>query len=110
MIYDFMLENTDPDLVKWELDMYWVVAGGQDPVAYLKKYPNRFPLGHVKDMDKADHKRNTEVGKGAIDYANILKVAKENGMKHFLVEQETYSNSSIESMKENYAYLSKLTV
>lgn len=110
MIYDFMLENTDPDVVKWELDMYWVVAGGQDPVAYLKKYPNRFPLGHVKDMDRANNERNIELGKGTIDYANILKVAQENGMKHFLVEQETYTNSSIESMKENYAFLSKLTI
>nr|WKN35252.1 sugar phosphate isomerase/epimerase [Tunicatimonas sp. TK19036] len=110
MIYDFMLDNTDPELVQWELDMFWVVAGGQDPVAYLQKYPNRFPLGHVKDMDKQNHERNIELGKGAIDYSNILKVAKENGMKHFLIEQETYSNSSIESVKEDYQYLSELTV
>ena len=110
LMFDYLLENTDPDLVKYELDMYWVVAGGQDPVTYLQKYPNRFPLGHVKDMDKEDSERNTEIGKGSIDYTNILKVAKENGMQHFLVEQETYTNSSIESMKENFAYLSKLTV
>src|SRR5690606_24800073 len=108
--FDYLLENTDPDLVKYELDMYWVVAGNQDPVAYLQKYPNRFPLGHVKDMDKTDSEKNTEIGKGSIDYANILKVAKENGMQHFLVEQETYTSSSLESMKENYEYLSKLTV
>ncbi|MEQ9443423.1 MAG: sugar phosphate isomerase/epimerase [Cyclobacteriaceae bacterium] len=110
MIYGFMLENTDPDLVQWELDMYWVVAGGQNPVEYLQKYPNRFPLGHVKDMDKQDHERNTELGKGSIDYTRILKVAKEQGMKHFLVEQETYTSSSIESVKEDYEYLSQLAV
>ena len=62
MIYDYMLDNTDPQLVKWEMDMYWVVSGGQDPVAYFKKYPNRFPLGHAKDMDKQDRTKNTEVG------------------------------------------------
>lgn len=110
MIFDFMLENTDPELVKWELDMYWVVAGGQDPVAYLQKYPDRFPLGHVKDMDKQDKTKNAVIGTGSIDYANILKVAEDAGMKHFLVEQETFTKSPIEAMKENYEYLSNLEV
>ncbi len=110
MMYDFLLENTDPELVQWELDMYWVVAGGQDPITYLTKYPNRFPLGHVKDMDKQDNSKNAIIGQGAIDYANILKVAEKNGMKHFLVEQETFTKSSIEAMRENYAYLSEVKV
>lgn len=110
VLYDFLLENTDPELVKYEMDMYWVVAGGQDVVAYLEKYPDRFPLCHVKDMDKQDKTRNTEVGSGSIDYQKILQVAREKGVKHYFVEQEYFTRPSIESMRMNYNYLSKLTV
>jgi sugar phosphate isomerase/epimerase len=110
VLYDYLLENTDPDLVKYELDLFWVVAGNQDPIAYLQKYPNRFPLGHVKDMDKQDRTKNTEIGTGAIDYASVLKAAEEAGMEHFLVEQESFTRPSIESMRMNYNYLSSLTV
>ena len=110
MMYDFMLENTDPELVQWEMDMYWVVAGGQDPITYLKKYPNRFPLGHVKDMDKQDKTKNAIIGQGSIDYVKILEVAKDAGMKHFLVEQETFTGPSLDAMQEDYAYLSEIKV
>jgi sugar phosphate isomerase/epimerase len=110
MMYDFLLANTDPELVKYELDLFWVTAAGKDPVAYLEKYPNRFPLCHVKDMDKQDKTRNTEVGTGSIDYQKVLKAAKDNGMKHYLVEQEYFTRPSIESMRINYNNLSKMTV
>jgi sugar phosphate isomerase/epimerase len=110
VLYDYLLDNTDPETVKYELDMFWVVAGGQDPMAYFNKYPNRFPLGHVKDMDKGDKTKNTEVGSGSIDYAKILDAAKEKGMKHFFVEQESFTRPSMESMRMNYEYLSKLSV
>lgn len=110
MMYDYMLENTDADMVKYEMDMFWVVKGGQDPKAYFTKYPNRFPLGHIKDMDKQNSDNNTEIGTGSIDYAGLLKAAKDAGMKHFLVEQETFTRPSIESMKMNYNYLSTLKV
>ena len=110
MIYDFMLQNTEPSLVQYEMDIYWVVAGGQDPVAYLKKYPNRFPLGHVKDMDKEDRTKNAVIGQGSIDYLKILKAAKDAGMQHFLVEQETFTQPSIDAMKEDYEYLSQVKV
>ncbi len=110
MIYDYMLDNTDSELVKYEMDMYWVVRGGQDPKAYFSKYPNRFPLGHVKDMDKEDKTKNTEVGTGSINYAELLKAANEAGMNHYIVEQETFTRPSIESMKMDYEYLSTLKV
>jgi sugar phosphate isomerase/epimerase len=110
VLYDFMLANTNPELVKYEIDLYWVVAAGKDPVAYLEKYPNRFPLCHVKDMDKQDKTKNAEVGSGTIDYPGILKAAKANGMKHYLVEQETFTRPAIESMRISYNYLAKLTV
>lgn len=110
VLYDFMLENTDPDLVKYEMDIYWLVAAGKDPLAYFEKYPDRFPLGHVKDMDKQDNQKNSVIGKGAIDYPTILKSAREAGMKHFLVEQESFVQPSIEAMKENIDYLSALRI
>jgi sugar phosphate isomerase/epimerase len=110
MLYDYLLENTDHELVKYELDMFWVVAGGHDPVTYLNKHPNRFPLGHVKDMDKGDKTKQTEVGAGSINYAEILKVAKDKGMQHFFVEQENFTRPSIESMRMNYDYMAKVSV
>lgn len=110
MVYDYLLENTDPDLVKYEMDLFWVVAGGQEPKAYLSKYPNRFPLGHVKDMSKEDRTKNTEIGTGSIDYTSILRAAEDAGMKHYFVEQESFTRPSIESMRMNYNYLSSLNV
>ncbi len=87
-----------------------MVAGGQDPVAYLTKYPNRFPLCHVKDMSKEDKTKNTEVGTGSINYPQILKAAEASGMNHYLVEQETFTRPSIEAMRMSYNYLAGLTV
>ena len=110
VLYDYLLANTDPDLVKYELDLFWVVAGGYDPLTYFSKYPNRFPLCHVKDMDKQDKSKNTEVGSGSINYQQVLKAAKDAGMKHYLVEQETFTRPSLESMRINYNYLAGLTV
>ena len=111
VIYDYLLENTDPNLVKYEMDMYWVVAGGHDPIAYFNKYPNRFPLGHVKDMSKDDRTKNADVGNGSIDYTTILNEAQDVGMDHFFVEQENnFSPTPIESMRKNYNYLASLTV
>jgi sugar phosphate isomerase/epimerase len=109
-IYDYLLENTDPELVKYELDMYWLVRGDHDLEAYLNNHSDRFPLGHVKDMHKEDKARNAELGNGIINYQKILRVARDNGMKHFLVEQETYTNSSMESMEANAEYMSRLTI
>ncbi len=110
VMYDYMLENTDPELVKYEMDIFWVVNGGQDPVAYLKKYPNRFPLSHVKDMSKDDKSKNAVIGQGTIDFATILKEAEAAGMKHYLVEQESFIGTSMEAMAENYQYLSSLKI
>src|SRR5690606_9756379 len=73
VLYDYILDNTDPELVLMELDMYWVAAANRDPIAYFEKYPNRFPLGHVKDMRKDDNTKNDVLGKGTMDYGKILK-------------------------------------
>ncbi|MEH6407175.1 MAG: sugar phosphate isomerase/epimerase, partial [Leeuwenhoekiella sp.] len=65
------LANTDKNLVFFEMDIYWVVRAGQDPIALMNKYPKRFPLWHVKDMDKVNADLNTEIGNGSIDYKKI---------------------------------------
>ncbi|ULQ54544.1 sugar phosphate isomerase/epimerase family protein [Flavihumibacter fluvii] len=86
--YDILTSQTDENLVKFELDLYWTVFAGKDPQQLFEKLKGRVPMWHVKDMDKADRTKQTEVGNGAIDYKGIFKFAKLSGMKHFYVEQE----------------------
>lgn len=90
--YDTILSRTDPNVVKMEMDLYWVVRTGQDPVEIIKAHPGRFFAFHIKDMDKNNHELNTEIGKGTIDFKRIMSYAKLAGVKHFIVEQENYTN------------------
>lgn len=94
--HDYLMDNTDPDLVAHEMDIYWVVTGGADPKEYLKKYSNRFRLCHVKDrMANTDEQgASCNLGTGVIDFPSILKVAKDNGMEYFIMEQERYDDST----------------
>ena len=104
--YDIYLAETDKKLVNFELDLYWAVRSGNDPLALFKKYPGRFPMWHVKDMDKAKPEWNTEIGKGSIDFKNIFAQAKLSGMKNFFVEHETnYNPNPIESIKTSCDYI-----
>jgi len=105
VIMDTMLEQLDAKLVTWEMDIYWVVRAGQDPVKYFEKYPGRFQLWHVKDMDKSNPENNADVGTGTIDFKNLFAKAKQSGMKKFFVEQETYPSTPIESTKNCINYL-----
>jgi sugar phosphate isomerase/epimerase len=109
VLYDVLLQKTDPSLVQMELDLGWVFVTGNDPLAYFEKYPGRFPLWHLKDMDKAK-KQSTEFGKGQLNIKGMLENAKKSGMKYFFVEQEEYTNSAFESMQQDYDYLMKLDV
>ena len=103
--YDIFLNNTDKDLVKMEMDLYWVVRAGYDPVELFKKHPGRFPLWHVKDMDKTDRTKNTEVGNGSVDFKTIFANAKLAGVKHYLVEQENnYAPDIFTSIKTSCGY------
>lgn len=102
---DIMLRETDPELVKFELDLYWVVRAGLDPVELFKKYPGRFELWHVKDMDKANEKLNTEVGSGSINYKQIFDNAKMAGVKHYVVEQENFAMDPFQSIAQSYTYV-----
>lgn len=110
-----MMDNTDPDLVDFEMDIYWVVAAGADPQAWMQKYPNRFRLCHVKDRSKTpvedNGKNSVDLGTGSIDYPTILKTAKTNGVEYFIVEQEFYPNGSpLDAAKVDAAYMKKLTI
>ena len=106
--YEILLNNTDKELVDFEMDLYWVVRSGNDPLQLFNKYPGRFTMWHVKDMDKTDPKLNTEIGKGVIDFKAIFAEAKLSGMKHFYIEHETnYYPNPMESVKTSCAYVKK---
>lgn len=110
---EVMMANTDPSLVDFEMDIYWVVVAGADPEAWFKKYPNRFRACHVKDRSKTpvtdNGKNSVDLGTGNIDFAKILKTAKDNGMQYYIVEQEAYPNgSSIEAAKVDAEYMKTL--
>ncbi len=105
--YEVMLEETDKNLVKFEMDLYWVVRSGNDPIAFFNKYPGRFPMWHVKDMDKANHTINTEVGTGTIDFKPFFKHAKQAGLKYAIVEQENFSKDPFISIKQSFDYVSR---
>ncbi|MCJ8167334.1 sugar phosphate isomerase/epimerase [Pontibacter sp. E15-1] len=109
VLYDVLLEKTDPELVKMEMDLGWVILTGNDPVNYFNQYPGRFPLWHLKDMDKAKL-QSTEFGKGAIDIKRMLQNADKSKMKYFFVEQEEYAGEPMASVQYNYDYLRKLSM
>jgi sugar phosphate isomerase/epimerase len=105
--YDILLENTDSKLISLEMDLYWVVRSGKDPLEMIAKNPGRFEFVHIKDMDKTNKNLNTEVGKGSIDFIKILSKAKQGGVKHFIVEQENYINiDPYISITESAKYIS----
>lgn len=83
---DYLLENTDPDYVNFQMDLFWVTKAGADPIAYFKKYPGRFIIWHVKDMDEEG--KFAPVGNGTIDFSRILAEKELSGMKYYMVEQD----------------------
>lgn len=110
---DIFMQNTNKDLVDFEMDIYWVVTAGQDPIAWLNKYPDRFRLCHIKDRRKdaplTIRDATVNVGEGSIDFRKILKVAKDNGVKYFIVEQEDYPNTTpLLAAKADADYLKNL--
>ncbi|HYW97304.1 MAG TPA: sugar phosphate isomerase/epimerase, partial [Bacteroidales bacterium] len=88
VIYDYFLEYTDPALVTMELDIYWITKGGGDPLYYFDKYPGRFELLHMKDMNDDDDETFACVGSGKIDFQAILDKSRIAGVKHLIVEHD----------------------
>lgn len=107
VLYDILLERTDPTLVKMEMDLGWLIVTGNDPFKYFQKYPNRFPLWHLKDMD-VTKKNSVEFGKGGVDIKRLIKSGEKVGMKYFFVEQEEYAVSAFQSLRDDMKYLQQL--
>lgn len=104
--FDYILDNTDKDLVKMELDLAWATKANQDPVALFKLHPGRYPLWHVKDLDKTT-KNPTEVGAGMVDFKHVFDNAKESGMKYFFVEQDG-APQPLQNVTNSFNYLNKM--
>ena len=117
-----ILERTDPKLVFFEMDLFWTVAGGADPIEYLKSYPGRYHLMHVKNMkekkrfsgDGGDSNQWIELfpymataGEGVLDLKSIIEQAKKSGVTHFFVEQDMVANPEVE-LKKSLNYLKAL--
>ena len=103
--YDLLLDLTDPELVFMELDLYWIIYAGKDPLEYFEKYPGRFELWHVKDMKAGESKKMIEVGAGIIDYPAIFEQTALAGMKEYFVEQDVIEGDGFESIKQSFEYL-----
>lgn len=99
VIYDFMLQNTDPAKVMFQLDLYWITVGGKNPIDYFNAYPGRFELWHVKDQAEVGGKDTK------IDFKPIFENAEKSGMKKFIVEVEEYNFTPIESVQKSLEFL-----
>ena len=114
-LMDYLIVNTNPEYVSFEMDILWTHFGGGDPVALLKKYGNRWKLLHVKDLKKGTPKdlsggtsqeNDVALGTGEIDIQNIIKEAKKIGIKHYFIEDE--SSRVIAQVPQSIAYLKSL--
>ncbi len=114
-LFDYMAAKMNPQYANFEMDVFWVKQPGQDPIALLKKYPNRFPLMHLKDrkpgtpgsMDgQASGETNVVLGTGDVGIAAIMKVAKQYGVKYFFIEDE--SSLCMEQVPKSLAFLKGL--
>jgi sugar phosphate isomerase/epimerase len=106
--YDLLLKETDSALVQMEMDLYWITKAGADPLPYFRQYPGRFPLVHVKDMDRTPEKGFTEVGKGVVDFKRVFAQSQLGGIRHYFVEQDETNGPAIESARASYEYLRRL--
>lgn len=114
-LFDYLMKATDPRYVNFEMDVFWVKHPGQDPVALLKKYPQRFLLMHLKDRKhgtegnqngRADVETNVVLGTGDVGIAGIMKAAKKAGVKHYFIEDE--SSHSVTQIPQSLEFLKKL--
>lgn len=107
---DILMSETDPELVDFQMDIFWVVAAGHDPNEWFRKYPGRFTSTHVKDYQEFDGERESVIlGNGTIDFANVLQVAEENGVTWNIVEQEQYRDTTpVDAIIANAAYMKEL--
>ncbi len=105
--FDILMKNTDSKIVKMELDIYWVRKGGGDPLECLKKYPGRYEILHVKDMDATPEKSFACPGAGIIDFRPVFREAWDQGVRHYIVERDNEQNG-IECLRGSAEYLKKV--
>lgn len=104
---DYFLENSDPELLNFQMDLYWVTKAGADPVDYFNRYPGRFHAWHVKDMD--DQGRFAPVGEGNIDFGRILAEKDKSGMLFYLVEQDMcFNHTALEAIAISHKGLKEI--
>ena len=111
--FGILLKETDPSLVSFEMDMYWVVRAGHDPIRLISENPGRFKMWHIKDMSQKEPASYTvegqqyfaEVGAGIIDFKDIFRHKKESGMKYFFVEQDQTSEPVFDAITKSYRYV-----
>ena len=115
--FQVMLDNTDRKLVNLEMDYFWVSVAGHDPVELLDTLAGRVPLLHLKDKEKgtADTFKESvprtafkEVGHGVIEWPKVLAAASSAGVAHYFVEQDQTPGDPVESLRQSFAYVSKL--
>jgi sugar phosphate isomerase/epimerase len=104
---DLLLTSTDPKLVDFELDLYWAVFGGGDPIDFFNRYPKRFPMVHVKDSSGPPDNRIVDVGQGKIDFRSIFAQSEKAGIKHYFVENDQPADP-IATLRTSYNYLHAL--
>lgn len=114
-MFEYMMDNTNPDYVSYQMDVFWIKNPGQDPVALLKKYPDRWKMLHLKDRrigtpnnlnGRQDKESNVVLGTGDVGIAEIMKTAKALGIKHYFIEDE--SSRALEQVPQSIAYLRSL--
>jgi sugar phosphate isomerase/epimerase len=115
-LFDLMMAETKPEFVRYEMDVFWIIHPGQDPVKLLEKYGSRFELMHVKDMKKgtptglltgqSDVSNDAVVGTGVMDWPAIMKAAQKAGVKWYFIEDE--SPTSVEQIPQSLRYLERL--
>lgn len=111
-LMDYIIQNSNPDWVSFEMDVFWVHFGGGDPVALMKKYPDRFKMLHLKDMKtgitkdltgQTNVEHNVPLGTGEIDMEGILKTGREIGIEYYFIEDE--SSSVMAQVPESIAWM-----
>jgi sugar phosphate isomerase/epimerase len=105
--YDVLLESTEPNQVCFEMDLYWIVKGGQDPLKYIARWPGRIELVHVKDAAAPPAREMRDVGAGTIDWRRIFARGKQAGIKHCFVEHDD-ARDPFASIAASFAYLKAL--
>jgi sugar phosphate isomerase/epimerase len=104
---DVLLQKTDPSLVDFEMDLYWAVLGGGNPLDFFNRYPKRFPMVHVKDSSGPPDNRMVDVGKGTLDFRSIFAESEKAGIEHYFVEHDNPADP-IATIRNSYDYLRAL--